>query len=342
MSSLKNLGEETSQFYILLDAINKIDKRVYLQRPEYHLVYSLKEEVRKWTWNNRAQGIDLPYYPWVAPNHSRPLDHRDIIRLSKELRKNSFEFHIPTRAAKRKERLQPLQIALLEILWGKCFTYLRPSKPRQVPRTSQKATARTHLKPPVRYSARFSSTTCNPTHSHTILPSILDPPCNAFSSPSDAKLVNELRSIAEVWLNENDKWAAWAASARPNTRITNPKALADLISITLKRTIMERPEEVLFQNFLVEIERWELAKRTTQTDATLESPAVALNTLFTPHQDLGNTARRAHPPNKTITPTTFLTLVSPELQMEVPEDNEDDPYKKQRVLGRAWGFDGRK
>lgn len=366
MSSLKDLGDETSRFYILLDAINKIDQRVYLQRPEYPLVHSLKEEVRKWTSSNRAKGVDLPYYPWVAPNLSRPSNHQGIVRLAKELRKNSTEFHIPTRTARRKERLQPLQIALLETLWGKCSTYLRPLKPRQVRRTSQQHTARTHFKPQAQYSAQVSSITCYQTDSHAILPSILDPPPNAFSSPSEAKLMNELRLIAEAWLHANDKWATWTASTRPDTRITIPRALADLINITVRTTLMDEAELLLFNNFLVKIERWELANGERQTGGIHESPVAALDavtatqtdsafssltetdaTLSFPentayltahYEDFATAAPLAHPPNNMTTPTTVFTFVSPEV--EAMEQNEDDAHKKKRELGIGWGFEG--
>jgi hypothetical protein len=49
MSSLQNLSGEIEKFYLLLDAIGKIDGNTYLQGPEYQLILSLKAEVEKWT-----------------------------------------------------------------------------------------------------------------------------------------------------------------------------------------------------------------------------------------------------------------------------------------------------
>ena len=367
MSSLKGLGEETKQFYILLDAIDKIGKKAFLQSPspENQFVLSLKEAVEKWTRNNRAQGVDLPYYTWVAPNDSRPTHAQEIIRLAKRLRKNSLEFHIPTRMAKRNEKIQQPQLGLLEILWEKCSNYTRPSNSRRSRRTTHRSTAPTHTSAPVGASARYSRTASNSIDSHAILPSILDPPNHAFSLPSEAKLLKELQSIAGAWLDENDKWAAWTASKYPDTRITTPKALAEVINATCMTSLMEGSELLFFHQLLGELQKWELASNAILTDVVPESSqaaavdsATATQTELAPasqtqtdtipsppqmaaavtatHADLVPASPEVQATNVVTATGTNLSHASP--QEEAPKQIENDPPKKRRVLGKGWGF----
>jgi hypothetical protein len=130
----------------------------------------------------------------------------------------------------------------------------------------------------------------------------LNLPSHAFLLPSEAELLKELKSIVEAWLDVNNARAA-RTSLGPlvDARITNAKALADLINTTCKTSPMAGSELLFFHQLLTELQKWEQANAIieTSTDAVQVDPQpTAANVVAATHTSLAPASPQMEAPNE--------------------------------------------